>query len=140
MRTYDLLIFHKQADGMTVIKPVHINTYKITGISKAVQQFLLILLTNIGSKSGNSDEGTSLMTTLQTGTIASEENLARIFRIAVLETFQQLSSVEKTEYLDEQIVNVELVDTEVSNAQVTFTANVLTEAGVYPNIVLPLRI
>ena len=141
MRKFDLLIMHTTDNERMSLVPVsNGKTAKIAGVQKAIQQFLNILLTRIGSKLNNADEGTRFMVRLQSDVIPTELALRRVFNIAVLETFRQYSRIEPSEYADERIKKVELTDLEFNIGEVYFTVNVLTDAGEYPEIILPVEI
>ena len=113
-----------------------------TGVQKLLQNYTVMLLTNIGSQSNYPDFGTNLMAQLTAG-ISPVDKLAatQLFEIASYETVTKLKSYQhyRTDIPDdEMIVSATLTNIALQGGLAAFEVAITTEAGNAVEFVVPL--
>jgi hypothetical protein len=145
-RKKDISIFQypdpSTADAQTVNpKFGNISRY-CTGVQKLLQNYTVMLLTNIGSQINYSDFGTNLMLQLTAG-ISPVDKLAatQLFEIASYETVTKLKNYQhyRTDIPeDEMLVDATLTDITLQGGLVAFEVAITTEAGDSVEFVVPV--
>jgi len=110
-----------------------------TGIQKAIQTFVMLLLTESGTRQGDSNFGTTFLTELRQANITSGA-IPISFRVAV-ETILDQQRLYITAVDDETIDTVELLDfSVVDKTNVKLSVKLTTLAGDSRDIILPVSL
>jgi hypothetical protein len=113
-----------------------------TGVQKLIQNYAVMLLTNIGSQPNYPTFGTNLMGKLNAG-ISPVDKLAasQLFELASYETVSALKSYQhyRTDIPDDElIVDATLTDIALQGGFAAFEVTITTQAGDAVEFVVPL--
>lgn len=114
----------------------------VSGVQKAVQRFLLTLLTDVGSQSGDTEYGTSFMAELQLGSVGSPIRFQSAFQSAVSNILLQQNQNLTGEEPDDEILSaIELTSYSFPTADsVSMQVTLTTRAGSSRVVLLPVTL
>jgi len=140
-RTVDLYLFNDlplTTPGVPMrLKPLPSGRI-ITGLEKAIQRWVTLFLTPIGSVTSAPLAGSSFIPSVQSGAIQNVADIVTVFAAANAQVMEQLP-VTDTMKLDEIIASVELEDgSQVSPPNLYLRIKILTQAGSSRVVTVPV--
>jgi len=145
-RTYDVLAYQDAvAAGEVLVKQQLIgddNQGQIcTGIQKLAQKFLLILLTEKGTKVHFPDFGTEFITDAKRGFFQTPLDVFASFSAAIVDIKTQLQAEETADDPDDEIyAEAEIVSVSLAGLTVAVTVELRSAAGTSVRFIPPLNI
>jgi hypothetical protein len=145
-RTFDVLVFHGVTPGREVavkqtLYPDDLGGYIVTGIEKLVQQFLLILLTELGSVTHLPIYGTRFMADARSGRWRTAIDVRQSFAAAVVDVKRQLARQEtSTTPDDERFALATLLGITLDGTSVFVSVEVLSVAGLDRKLIVPVAV
>lgn len=111
------------------------------GIQKAVQRFLIVLLTKKGSVPFDAEEGTILMIAAEQGLWRTVADVEQTFYTARLDAVRQVTSVElDTDPDDEKFADAVLTGVTLSGDMVSLAIMYTTQAGSSYTYLTPIQV
>lgn len=130
MTTYDLLIMQKVSENTGQVNlEFGSPAYVCTGVQKALQTFLILLLTDRGSVASDPQRGTTLLQAVNAGFVRDENLLRAQFLFAVLDIREYVQLNLQNAPADEKFASAELLSWLTTGDTLIMKVRVFTEAG-----------
>lgn len=141
-RTHDVLCFQPQPSGSgRLTMSLGERGEIVTGVQKAAQRFLLLLLTPKGSIPYAENVGCSFLTDLSRGGLRSVADVYTAFSAALLDIYNQFLDEESPDDpADEQFSDAEIISVRVDTDTVYLVVRVSVESGDSTQYITPLSI
>ena len=138
-RLVDLSFFPDVRSSGTPGKMTVDGQAKVTaGVSKAIQGFVMSLLTPAGANIEDPQMGTNFAAKMSVGSVRYPSDIAQIFAIEASRAVDWWNLNSKTRPLDEQIGSVNLVSQQVGSTSMTLSVSLSSRSGTDISFLIPV--
>ena len=145
-RKYDVMAYQGvKPTGKVLLNPAFVDDTSpggtiCTGIQKLLQQFLILLLTETGTKPYDTEAGTPFMTQLRSGELRTELDVMTAFSMAVGSIATQLTSDSADIPDDEYFADASVEELTLQPGAIAIKIAVISRAGDARVAILPLSV